>query len=120
MIASPIKNYCMKTTLILLIFFIFLGNSTLKAQSKSEAPKWMCEKGYWVIQSNVKTPKNCVIYFYTTQHQLVYKEVVSGKRINIEKTNIRKHLEAVLNQAIAAWQKEGIVKENQQLVITRR
>jgi hypothetical protein len=110
----------MKTTLILLIFFIFLGNSTLKAQSKSEAPKWMCEKGYWVILSNVKTPKNCTIYFYTTQHQLVYKEVVSGKRINIEKTSIRKHLEAVLNQAIAAWQKEGIVKENQQLVITRR
>jgi hypothetical protein len=110
----------MKTTWILLVCVIFLINSTLKAQAKSEAPKWMCDKGYWVIQSNLKTPKNCIIYFYTIQHELVYKEVVSGKKINIEKTSTRKHLEGVLNQAITAWQKEGIVKENQQLVITRR
>jgi hypothetical protein len=110
----------MKTTWILLIFFIFLGNSALEAQAKSEAPKWMCEKGYWVIQSNLKTPKNCIIYFYTIHHELVYKEVISGKKINIEKTSTRKHLEGVLNQAIATWQKEGVVKENQQLVITRR
>jgi hypothetical protein len=110
----------MKTTRILLVCLTFLINSTLKAQAKSESPKWMCDKGYWVIQSNLKTPKNCIIYFYTIQHELVYKEVVSGKKINIEKTSTRKHLEGVLNQAITAWQKEGIVKENQQLVITRR
>lgn len=109
----------MKKTLIFLMCSIFLGYS-LKAQNKSEVPKWMCEKGYWVIQSNLKTPKSCVIYFYTRQHDLVYKELVSGKKINSEKTSTRKHLEEVLNQSITTWQKEGIVRENQQLVITRR
>ena len=109
----------MKKTLIVLMCTIFLGYS-LTAQTKSEVPKWMCEKGYWVIQTNLKTPKCCVIYFYTNQHELVYKEMVSGTKINIDKNSTRKHLEEVLNQAITSWQKEGIVKENQQLVITRR
>ena len=110
----------MKAPLILFFFIFILYNSTVKAQSESKVPKWMCEKGYWVIQSNLKTPKNATIYFYTAQHELVYKEFVSGKKINIEKIKTRKHLEEVLNQAVTAWQKEGIVKENQQLVITKR
>ena len=105
-----------------LLFFsiCLLYNSTLKAQSESTVPKWMCEKGYWVIQSNLKTPKNATIFFYTPQHELVYKEFVSGKKINIDKLKTRKHLEEVLNQAVTAWQKEGVVKENQQLVVTKR
>ena len=110
----------MKAPLVLFFFIFLLYNSTVKAQSESEVPKWMCEKGYWVIQSNLKTPKNATIYFYTTRHELVYKEFISGKKINIEKIKTRKHLEEVLNQAVTAWQKEGIVKENQQLVITKR
>jgi len=111
----------MKARLILLFsLFFFISHQRLKAQSESAVPKWMCEKGYWVIQSNLKTPKNATIYFYTPQHELVYKEFVAGKKINIEKIKTRKHLEQVLNQAVIAWQKEGIVKENQQLVITKR
>ena len=111
----------MKAPLILFFSLTFFNcNSTLKAQSKPAVPKWMSEKGYWVIQSNLKTPKNATIYFYTPQHELVYKEVISGKKINIEKIKTRKHLEQVLNQAITVWEKEGVVKENQQLVITKR
>jgi len=111
----------MKAPLIVLFFIsFFIGNSALRAQSKSAVPKWMCEKGYWIIESNLKTPKNATIYFYTPRHELVYKEFISGKKINIEKIKTRKHLEQVLNQAVIAWQKEGVVKENQQLVITKR
>ena len=110
----------MKAPLILFFFITLICNSTIKAQSDSAVPKWMSEKGYWVIQSNLKTPKNATIYFYTTKHELVYKEFISGKKINIEKIKTRKHLEEVLNQAVIAWQNEGIVKENQQLVVTKR
>ena len=111
----------MKAPLILLFSItLFISTSTLEAQSKSAVPKWMSEKGYWVIQSNLKTPKDATIYFYTPEHQLVYKEFISGKKINIEKIKTRKHLEQVLNQAVTAWQKEGVAKENLQLVITKR
>ena len=105
---------------LILPFFVLACLYTLqvKAQS-SKVPAWMCEKGFWVIQSNVHTPKIAIIYFYTNQRELVYKEEVKGKRINSERIRTRKHLEAVLNGAIIAWQKDGIVKENQQLVAAK-
>ena len=80
----------------------------------------MCGKGFWVIQNNIHTPKNCTVYFYTNERELVYKEVVTGKRINTAKIKTRKHLDAVLNQAVIAWQKEGVIKENLQLVASKR
>ena len=105
--------------LILSLFIMaFLHTTTLKAQS-SNVPKWMCQKGFWVIQGNLNFPKKAVIYFYTNDRELVYKEQVTGKRINVNRLKTRKHLETVLNHAITTWQKEGIVKENQQLVITK-
>ena len=111
----------MKAPLFLLFSIAFFNcNSLLQAQSQSDVPKWMSEKGYWVIQSNLKTPKDATIFFYTPQHELIYKELISGKKINIEKIKTRKHLEKVLNQAITVWGKEGVVKENQQLVIMKR
>ena len=105
---------------LILPFFVLACLYTLqvKAQS-SKVPAWMCEKGFWVIQSNGRTPKNAIIYFYTNQHALVYKEELKGKRINPERIRTQKHLEAVLNKAIIAWQKDGIVKENQQLVAAK-
>jgi hypothetical protein len=103
--------------LLSLFVLICLYTAPINAQS-SKAPRWMCGKGYWVIQSNLYTPKESIIYFYTNQHQLVYKETICGKRINPERTKTRKHLEAVLSQAVTAWQKEGVAKENQQMVVT--
>jgi hypothetical protein len=79
----------------------------------------MSGKGYWVIQNNLRTPKNSIIFFYTNQHELVYREAITGKRINTERIKTRKRLEAVLEQAVTAFQKEGMVKENQQMVITK-
>lgn len=111
----------MKAPFILLFFIAFYScNSTLTAQVKPEVPKWMCSQGYWVIHGNLNTPKTSTIFFYTTQHELVYKELIYGKKINIGRMKTRKHLEKVLNQAVMVWQKEGIVKENQQLVSTKR
>src|SRR5687767_5399597 len=96
--------------LLSLLIFICLYTAPINAQS-SKAPKWMSGKGYWVIQSNLHTPKESIIYFYTNRHQLVYKETIAGKRINVERAKTRKHLEAVLDQAVTAWQKEGVAKE---------
>jgi hypothetical protein len=104
--------------LMLLLIIVLCTNATIKAQS-SAVPKWMSQKGFWVIQSNLKSSKNSIIYFYTNDHELVYKEKVTGKRINPDRLKTRKHLESVLVKSIAAWQKEGVVKENQQLVITK-
>ena len=103
---------------VLIFAFPFYHTIVVQAQLNSKTPKWMCGKGFWVIESNMHTPKNCTIYFYNNERELVYKEAVTGRRINTEKIKTRKHLEAVLNQAVTAWQKERIVKENQQMVLS--
>jgi hypothetical protein len=105
--------------LLLLATLICFQTKTVKAQPL-KTPTWMNGKGYWVIQSNLKTPKNSTIFFYTNKHELVYKETITGQRINPDRVKIRKHLEAVLKQAIVAWEKEGIARENEQMVVTAR
>lgn len=105
----------MLSLIVLICFYTHPGN----AQS-SKTPKWLCEKGFWVIQSNIKTPKSATIFFYTNDQELVYKEQITGKRINPERIKTRKRLEAVLSASIVAWEKDGVVKENQQLVMTKQ
>jgi hypothetical protein len=106
----------MKTVLLFLV--ALCTSATIIAQS-SPPPKWMSEKGFWVIQSNLKSPKNSTIYFYNNDNELVYKEEVNGKRINTGKLKTRKHLESVLVESITTWKREGVAKENQQLVIRK-
>ena len=106
---------------LLLSLFLLTCFHTMRTEAQSsKTPKWMCEKGFWVIQSNVHTPKIATIYFYNNERELVYKEDVKGRRINIERLKARKHLEAVLYNAVIAFKKDGVVKENQQMVVTKR
>ena len=102
----------------LLLFLLCMCVTAVSKAQSSKIPKWMCQKGFWVIQSNVNAQKNSTIYFYNTDKELVYKEEVN-KRFNPDKLKTRKHLESVLNQSVTAWQKERVLKENQQLVITK-
>jgi len=81
-------------------------------------PKWVSEKGYWVIESNVKTPKNSVIYFYNNDNELVYKEKLEDIRINWKKKRVLMHLKRVLEQSIASWNKQHLFTENEMLVAT--
>ena len=79
-------------------------------------PKWVSDKGYWVIESNVKTPKNSVIYFYNNDNELVYKEKLDGIRINWKKKRVLMHLKTVLEQSIASWNTQHFFKQNEMLV----
>jgi len=79
-------------------------------------PKWISDKGYWVIESNVKTPENSVIYFYNNDNELVYKEKLEGIRINWKKRRVLMHLKTVLEQSIASWNQQHLVKQNEMLV----
>ena len=79
-------------------------------------PKWVSEKGYWVIESNVRTPENSVIYFYNNNNELVYKEKLEGIRINWKKKRVLMHLKTVLERSIASWNKQHFFNQNEMLV----
>jgi hypothetical protein len=104
-------------SIFIILFFSLL--SMAQAQAASKTPKWLSGKGIWVIESNIKTPKNATIYFYNNNRELIYKEVVTNKKINTERVSVRKKLESVLVQAVTAWEKEKTVKENGVWVASR-
>jgi hypothetical protein len=83
-----------------------------QATYTSVTPKWISEKGYWTIESNIRTPQNSIIYFYNNENVLVYKEKVEGIKINLKKRKVLMHLKNVLEQSVTAWEEKHILKEN--------
>lgn len=79
-------------------------------------PKWVPDKGYWIIESNIHSPSDHIIWFYTNDKQLVYKEDLNGIRLNIAKRKIRMKLKKVLDASIALWEQKKITEENKDYV----
>jgi hypothetical protein len=88
------------------------------SQSETKNPKWLSEKGYWMIESNVKTPKSSTLYFYNNDNVLVYKEKVEGVKVKINRTKVKMSLKNILEQSVTAWEQKHIIKENDYLVAT--
>src|SRR5262245_44684299 len=70
-----------------------------------KTPRYISEKGYWVVESNVKTPYHSIIHFYNNDNVLVYRENVDGVKINLDKTRTKMKLKKILEQSIVAWEK---------------
>ena len=75
----------------------------------------MPSEGYWVVESNINTPKEAVIYFYTPGQELIHRQTVSGKRVNIKKKKTVEQLNAVLHQSLTAWNNSRQIKEGELL-----
>ena len=90
------------------------------AQSGKRIPKWIPEHGFWVVESNVKTPGRSTICFYNNAGTLVYKEQVEGPRIKLDKKRVLLRLKNVLDHSITAWEATHIAKENENLLAARR
>jgi hypothetical protein len=79
----------------------------------------MPAEGYWVVETNIAQPKRSTVYFYTNDHMMFYKEEVSGKKINIKRKKIALKLNRVFQEALIAWNRGQVVKENNMLVWNR-
>src|SRR5689334_18985316 len=95
---------------------IFLFASASFAQSTATPSG----NGFWVIESNIKTPKNATVFFYNDNNDLIYKESVAGKKLKIKSEKVRNQLNEVLQQSLTIWNKEKVAKENQQWVVKRK
>lgn len=83
---------------------------------KTTAPNWVSDKGYWVIENNLRTPKQNTVYFYNADNLLVYKEKVDGTKIRVHKKKVCMRLKKALEQAITVWEATRTPKENETLV----
>ncbi|MEO6219962.1 MAG: hypothetical protein ABIO81_06005 [Ginsengibacter sp.] len=55
-----------------------------------------------VIESNITTPLNSIVYFYNNQKLLAYKEKMQGMKINLKK-RVLMNFKDILEQSVTAW-----------------
>lgn len=107
----------MKKQLFVTLFLCLVIQAAGFAQDKHPTPEWVSAKGWWVVESNIHTPKKHIVYFYNNDGVLVYKENIDGLRINPSKKTTRMQLKQVLENTVLAWEKQHLLKENEALVI---
>jgi hypothetical protein len=100
----------------LLVIFAALPVVCFSQETQQKKPAWVPEKGYWVVESNIHTPKNNILYFYNLDNVLVYKEEIKGMKIRLTKKSVRLNLKKVLDQSVAAWEMQHVASENEMRV----
>src|SRR5688572_5791092 len=106
-----------KNWFVTLIACLVIQAAAFAQHSPRVAPDWVSEKGWWVIESNIHTPKQHIFYFYNNDGVLVYKEKIEGLRINASKRTTRLQLKQVLEASVLAWEKQHQLKENEALLV---
>lgn len=107
------------TTLIISLS-ILVGADPVVAQTKGLKDKQLSallsDKGHWVIESNIKTPKSSIVHFYNIDNTLMYSEKVEGIELNLEKRKTVRLLNRALLQTLLTWNNEKQKKQSEQLV----
>ncbi|NII24383.1 hypothetical protein HB364_04805 [Pseudoflavitalea sp. X16] len=102
--------------LIAISCLLLLHTATAQDDQESTAPatpRWVSEKGYWIVESNVNTPKQYTVRFYNNDHVVVYTEKIQGVVLRLNRRKVKMNLKRVLETAILAWEKQPRAKENQ-------
>lgn len=102
-----------------LILYVFLIIAVYLPQEISAQPPKNVVEPYWIIKGNVKNPKNNIIYFYNAEHQLMYKEIIEGRKINIKNPNVRQQLNAALADILTAQKQEKLLADEILIVRNR-
>ena len=88
-----------------------------KKVAKAKLPRWVSDKGYWVVESNINFPTNHIIRFYNTGNVLVYKETLADVKLNPERTKIKMKLKKVLESSVVSWEK--VNKSNEEMALVK-
>src|SRR5687768_8686567 len=94
-------------------------SSALSSHAQARIPKWIPENGNWMVESNINNPLHSIIYFYTNEGQVIYKETLDGLKLRLEKRKVKMRLKKVLETALTAWNQNKQLAEEQQWVASR-
>jgi hypothetical protein len=103
-----------KSLVAALIFVVISSCSLVQAQSQVAIPKWVPDKGYWVLESNIHSPLEHTVLFYNNENTLIYKETITGMRLNPKKARVKMKLKKALETALTAWERNGRSEENKE------
>ena len=106
---------------ILVSIILFITSSSYAqgwAVQKNRQPRWISDKGFWQVQSNMSSPRKNTVYFFNNEKLLIYKEEVNGVKLNLSKMSVKMRLKKALEAALVAWDKERVLLTDRQLVST--
>lgn len=107
--------------LLAVLAILLMSQATAFAQDEETSssttapatPRWVSEKGYWIVESNIHVPKQYTVRFYNNDQVMIYKEEIKGVALKVETRKVKMHLKRVLETALAAWSKQQQAKENE-------
>lgn len=82
----------------------------------SKVPRWISDKGYWQIESNIYKPDKNIVYFYNNENELVYKEHLEGIVLNLKKKYVKMRLKKALEIALQMWNRDRAMYSDRQLI----
>lgn len=98
-----------KKGLSLVILGMISVGALAQEQRKSpyKFPRWVSDKGYWVVETNLHSRLNHLVSFYNNDNILLYKKSLTGVKFNADKRKVKMKLKKELESAITAWERKN-------------
>ncbi|MEO8416415.1 MAG: hypothetical protein ABI472_22320 [Ginsengibacter sp.] len=88
---------------LILLGWLFPVSMASYAQGNTMQPlPVQTENEYWVIESNIHTPKVNIVYIYNNHDSLIYKEKIEDTRINTKRKAIIRKLNRAVEKSLWA------------------
>ncbi|MGZ8516231.1 MAG: hypothetical protein ACXWWD_02725 [Chitinophagaceae bacterium] len=100
------KSWLLASVVSLISMLTFGQRVPSQQERHPKFPGWVSDKGYWVVESNINSPLDHIITFYNNDNELLYKETVTGVKLNPEKRKVKMKLKRVLESVVLAWEKK--------------
>ena len=88
---------CMAVLLVSVSFHSF------SQQGYHKIPAWVSEKGYWVVERNIHTPRQCIIRFYNNDNVLVDIKEITGTELKLNREKTKIQLKSMLEAGLLQW-----------------
>jgi hypothetical protein len=104
-------------TLVVSALFCFATYQGHAQDAGQAIPKWISKKGYWVVESNIQDPLNHQVRFYNNEDILLYKETITGVKLDPARKRVKMRLRKVLDATLLAWEKNQKPEEDKNYVL---
>lgn len=92
--------------IIVLACFLSLGLNAIGQSNEGKLKPWVCSNGFWVVETNVKTPLFNKVRFYTNSGLLMEEKEMNGIRLNVKKRKVKIELKQMLETVTLAWEQQ--------------
>ena len=80
---------------------------TVTGQNRNVKVKpWVCTNGFWVVESNIKTPLLNKVRFYTGNGLLMEEKEMNGIKLNVKRRKVKIALKQMLETVMLAWEQQ--------------